>query len=879
MLEELKTILNTLKTGVSGEETYLNNLNKFLRLSGDTKKVASDGNGFACVFYSLLVYGRDVYSDWINDSYDFPENVKGFLIASFKNIKNISIDNCSNSFVKVIWFLKEICNSENQKFKEISKDVIHLAPILLDVLGKIEYIFYFKDEQGNEVFPIHRIIGHFLESPNFFNPDVITLDRIQVLQLAVKLFKTNEQGKQILDRIRKDCNLRFIDYLLEDCTIVDTKEFCNYMKNHTLIFFNQVESKVLIHNEKKNYFEKTQDEKYVIEVETDCNEIEIGYFVEIAYQNIKSTSFSDLMRNNNEEERVKLLSLLFNDGYYNIFLQYSLYKDDKGNILPLNPFCANDEYIIQEIKSDNGAFYNKENIIEALNEYRLCSVKTSGLNRLSFGLVALLCTINLGSIYETLSSLNSASWFQSQVIEKWICSPLVSLEDIKQLVSKWYIQLKDCKFVNSIGKIEISVQDFFPLRFDSFGCLYKKLIAGDIGSISLQRGRIVKNEESDEPEKIICERNMEFLFCDVVKKCNEDELHLLVHGSEVFILFSDENRVAYLCDQRILKTIDSINSFQKNLLSYDIGRFMTNKNYDSIVSSMELFIDSFNEVTEKGKFCCFDFDSHAYLRIIYNMVWTQIEDRESLKKYVHVLNCQPKINYSEVQNEWKKLVKKGLLVPKDRVCKDSVLSDVYNKYLKTHMEREKSPLYDNQISINGGFYCYNGEKISSIVLLTDNFLSGSATIMAIRAYLGLHKDLNEKGLSRYKQAVESMQKFSCENNQVSVSEILETNKDCFFSVIGLFGTDEGCKKIDSFLEMQNIRHNKTDYLKKIDMCSDKIKSSANAIWGKKEGYQKMNSNEYPVIREFSMPKKTLFPSEMIDDPNKAICLFVKKDEL
>lgn len=38
-------------------------------------------------------------------------------------------------------------------------------------------------------------------------------------------------------------------------------------------------------------------------------------------------------------------------------------------------------------------------------------------------------------------------------------------------------------------------------------------------------------------------------------------------------------------------------------------------------------------------------------------------------------------------------------------------------------------------------------------------------------------------------------------------------------------------------------------------------------------------NVYTVVREFNMPKMNVFPVTMLNDPKRAICMFVKKDEI
>ena len=42
---------------------------------------------------------------------------------------------------------------------------------------------------------------------------------------------------------------------------------------------------------------------------------------------------------------------------------------------------------------------------------------------------------------------------------------------------------------------------------------------------------------------------------------------------------------------------------------------------------------------------------------------------------------------------------------------------------------------------------------------------------------------------------------------------------------------------------------------------------------------KTRDNVYTVVHEFNMTKGNVFPNEMLSNPKKAICMFVKKGEI
>ena len=878
MNSELEIIFNTLNTGICGEQTYLELLREFFELSGKTQKVSEDEKGFSEVFYQILNQGKSVYSSRLElDCEDFPVETKKLIIDSFKNIRNIHI--CDNSSSKVVWFLSELQKSGNLNYEESQKTILETVSVLLDVLDNISYVFYFRDDQGGLVFPINKMIGHFIDNPDFINAEGITPEKIQTLQLAVKLFKTDFDGKQILEKIKTECNMVFISYLEENCKIIDTKDLLNYKMNNTLIFFDSSNSRVLIRNEKREYF-KTDNNDDEIREEIDCSGKVIGFFVEKTYTITKRFSFSDFLYFS-EEDRVKILCLMFDQGNKNILMDFSLYRDESGNVLPINPFCSNDEYIIVGGNNRNGEEFHNSQLIDAIKMFRICPVKAKVLNRLSLGLIAQLCTIKNDSVEALLSSLNTESWFQNQVIQRWLNLSSVGIIELKKILGIWYEQIKYCTSLKEIEEYAIRIQDFFPLRFDSFTCLYEKLVPCCGSEVEIRKGKIHKDDESEKIEGIIIDGGEEISSSCIVNDYYDDDFDLLSNGAEVFVLYSESAKKIYLSNQWVLRTIDAIKRLQNHALSFDVGKNVDEEVYSSIVDRMRLFSNPFYEVIEKKDICRLDdFDSPAYIRIVNNMIWSEINTIEKVHDYLSVICHNQVIAFHESKEGWSQLISgKDLVIPKEREGKDSVLSCVFSFYLKSRAEREEYSLYDLHITKRNGRYMFRDTEITSIVMLTDNFLSGFATIISIRAYLGIRIDSNDPLYKRYKQACDSLVLMNTGSKTVTIKNIMDYNPECSFSVVGLFGTREGALAIDAFLEGNHIPHKKTEYIKEITEFDGAIKKKAFSVWGKKEGYEMMKDSHYPIIREFSMPKKTIFPSAMLDDANKAICLFVRRKEL
>lgn len=878
MTEELKTIFETLNAGNFGEKTYLDQLNEFLIYSGNTQLISEDNEGVACVYYQLLSCAKDVYSARLSiDCTDFPKQTQDILLKSFDNIMNISFNN-SDSFSEVLCFLKDIKRYEHWDYDEYRKTISSTAHILLDVLERIDYVFYFKDENNNLIFPINKLISQFIRDSDFLNAsEGITPETISILKLAVKLFETDTDGKLILDRIVKDCNLKFIVYLVDNCSIIDTKDFLNYKTNGTLIFYNQNTSRVLIHNENKDYFHG--DHYGEISCEFDYKKKEIGYYVEIEYENEKSVSCFKLLEN--EQYRLKVLSLLFEQGIYNIFLSNSLLLLDNGETVPLNPFCKNDEVVIIGDNEHNGEKYSKDYILDILKLYRICSVKAKGLNRLSLGLIVQLCVIKKVPISVLLSSLNSDCWYQNQVLLNWVNSPQTTIDDFEKMVDMWYEQVKLYNSIKSIGTFDIRNQDFYPLQFNRFSELYSFIVSYNTEDLVLLYGTVLMDEDEETITSIAIEQKGVFPIKECIDSFCQEEQSLLSNKAKVIVLFSESNKKVFLCNQRLLGKMEELEQLQKYLVPISVGKCFRIDDLNMIFTSMRLFSDAFAEIANQRNLCSVnDFESQAYLRIIHNLMWSRIDSDDKAKKYISIIRNHQCIFFSTIKEEWETLLTPGvLLLPKDNESKDSVLFSIYFKYIKRHSERECNPFYNIKINEKDGHYYIGDCIVSSIIMITDNYLCGGATIRSIRAYLGLSIDSSDPSFNSYIKACESIQPIFCNGKPVPVSDILKKNKECSFSVVGLYGTDEGRKKIDKFLDDKEIKHDPTKFFRIIADNNREINSMAEEIWGEKKGFERFDGLFYPVIREFNLPKKTVFPEEMIRYPNKAICLFVQKKEL
>ena len=233
-----------------------------------------------------------------------------------------------------------------------------------------------------------------------------------------------------------------------------------------------------------------------------------------------------------------------------------------------------------------------------------------------------------------------------------------------------------------------------------------------------------------------------------------------------------------------------------------------------------------------------------------------------------------------------------LYVPKDGRESDSVLTSIYETYLKTKSARETNDMYKYILELKDDGYYYRDNRIENIVFLCDNFECGTATIRMLKAYLNIDvmgERVDEK--RKVEQVRASRQKYylreadSCDGeddlsvaqehlNEVPLEAVIEKNA-CTIEVHGYYGTERGKGVIEDFLKKHLIKPAVVTYEWEITKHASQIIDEVKIIWPRSNP----SDNVYTVVREFNMPKMNVFPKEMLKDPGKAICMFVKKDEI
>lgn len=906
-MKNLEICLQALQVGKYEKEIVLRTVAEIENCS--LQDLSANRKLVADVFFQLLQYCQKLY-----DTTSTLEELKDPILNTLKNIEQISTEateeekSCSS--VTILWFLHELKTHGALGTLQYVDDTYLQDKIyvLLEELEKIYFIFEIQ-EAGKYVFPIHDMLQKVITNPEFVDVDnPLGEYQIHILQLAVRLFKTISDKPEIFRTLTEDCNLKFINYLQSTGDIIDTQDLLNHQKNGVMIFYDRGKNSVLIRNKNSNYFTssilfKKKDLK--IEIEKDYHENLMGYFIEYKLDEGDTlVDYSDILKD--EHGRQEFLKLVYDKGIYNILLENSLIKKVNGDICPINPFCYKDKVFVKgKLNSIHGKAYIKEEFIDALSSYRNSSLKKSRnnvLNRVSFGLALLLLEReNIGVDNLKLNSFGEDEWYQEQLLKNWVKSCRSQIDAVMFIVEEWYKQnaycirrtnTSKCSSDKSIENHDIEVLDFYPLR-DKCNWIYKILGVENTENAYVLIGRV----QEDEEETILVgdvvfdywgktlQKETGIRQLIITKENIKDPDNIFLEGLEVgeleyYFLYDAKKQKAVIYENKFLKNFSKlVEILEKNGLDWEITSKVTLIRYKEIYNKMKLQQEALDEV---GKKFFSDFDSQVYYRLIHNMIWSNVNEN-TVESYLKIFEHHQQLEFSEISKDEKFMRKdeNTLYVPKDGRRSDSVLSSIYEKYLKSKSIREKNDLFDDSIELKNDKYYHNGKCIKKIVFLSDNFEKGGSTKRMIKAYLNMdisHDSENEQQYVR--NAKERSQKYYMTDKTgnkilVDIDDIVEKNS-CSLEIHAYYGTKEGLEEIKQFLVEKDIKNLTVSYGREIIKKESQINDELQRLG---EKWKRANSDVYTVIREFNMTKGNVFPEEMLINPQKSICMFVKKKEV
>ena len=222
-----------------------------------------------------------------------------------------------------------------------------------------------------------------------------------------------------------------------------------------------------------------------------------------------------------------------------------------------------------------------------------------------------------------------------------------------------------------------------------------------------------------------------------------------------------------------------------------------------------------------------------------------------------------------------------LYVPKDRSQEDGVLKKIYNNYIRRNCRRDNDWWFAApELTLNGGNYCINNNQIRTICFLFDNTLNGTATIRTLAVklnkkdewleFVGSDESNQTVLTKKFNDDINKCDKYYCGGNEVSLEEIIRTNKPKLEICI-YYGTVLGENTVNNFLQACNIFNFQVKVKKR-------VKDKRNCFEEEKKAFNLGDIDFYPVIREYNMPKKTALPKRCVGDTAKVITLLAQKSE-
>lgn len=891
---QLKSYLIALRSNHLNINLLLSVISKFKKITQSTQYVEVNRKDCAMIFCELLHGCKLVY---ISDNEILvPRSVQQDLLDTYINIQRLYIgEEYDDSYIRVMWFLNQLHLNAKNATNISSTNLSNIAEDLLDILDDIQAVFDFKVE-SEYFFPINKLISTVIKNSNFLTQETITKENIKILRLAVRLFKNNDD-KDVFLKFKSNYNLQFINYLTNDCSIIDTNEFNNYQENGVIIFFNPRLKKVLVRSDREDYFKEHLIENFIPQSERNYNNHEIGWFIEYELRcNDHIESYSSILAST--QNRKLFLELLFDKHCYNIFLDNSIVFSN-GELKPINPYCRFDKKIITnkriKLKAKKSFLSASENIVsEILKEYWISPVSEDcTVNNINFGLCLLLLSINnIGIEALDLDSLDYTKCLQNQVIDKWIKADSTNLEHIITLLNIWYDDLR--YFDDDLSSVIIRPIRFLPYKYPLKN-IFRKFKINLYKDENIFTGTVIKDESAlfieyknlpqNKSSSISQETRLETtarLSIDKFKFCGNYDSLIEFENKDFWFSFSLSENKGHLFSSSFYKSIYYLNPILDKLLSYTLCRRLSLKEYESLVNCMMLYSESFEEIGSKYRLGS-DLKAQCCIRLLHNLIWSNISKTNQLTNYFEIIGKHQLADFDGItEDKLFRLNKKNTLyIPKDSFEISSVLSDIYIHDFRAINSRDDCNIYHQNLKKKDDKYYINGEIIKEIILLTDNFTDGASTIDAISAYFDLELETENK---KWKQESykEKIQKYFCEGALVSIKEILDKN-GATFKVHSFYGTKNGCKFIDSFIrkhihdtsEMEIVKY--SNLLRLESVADKKIISKAKRIW--KKSSLRIKEGQYLFIRKYSMPKSFIFPSNMLGNGENPITLFILRKEL
>lgn len=783
-------------------------------------------------------FDKDCIERYVNDIWQAFLNIK-------QSAQTISSESSPTTEERVLLFLRDLVNEE----ESVSVKILSDFKAVCEGLERIKYIFILKNEDGKKYFPIGNLLKKVMESYHYLTD--LDPNTISTFILAMEMFalENDIQSQEELSAIVDKYNLEGLKILFKGNQLNRSWKQ-NLKANNVLVLIDENNNRIYIRCEDKSYFNSLSD----IKEEKNFYGNTMAYFVLKEYE--ESAVFLSLeeiliKENYNMELKLKVLDKIFNEKYYNILVDKPFLKT--GNTIDLvNDFSYNDEFIITETNFQRA---NVDNLFRfGLNRYGLNKIWGNGVDFVIYNSLfklLLISPIPLTKMNTEMSSITGL--FQDFVISYW----LKNVKDVKSsllaIIDSYFKEINYIKTKESILQKKIEEIYWLPYKFP-------------VRFVIEQINRLCKMQEDDfQISKIEARKSFggEIEFFHNSLKIPREKLGEEARDIDEGVYYAFEKNEKFFINEAAnyyLKNLYIIQQKNEELglkspLEYT---FCNQKDIDMIKEKMRLQEQA---LLPQDKRCECDFDSIASLRILHHLIYNSFDKAKwgifcvLLKKHYEV--CYKDIVSCSFDED-------GVLyIPKEARDKCGVLSSINETYIINKSKRDLG-LYVNELKEDSGSYTINNHKIQKIIFVFDTLQSGKSTKDYLSLFLNKSKNLHK-----------SVHKYFCDGREINMTELIKKNNP-EIEILFFYGTHEGELAIREFIKDEALLSCSTiRILESIDAVkiNDEQINDINKLYN-----FSIQSDFYPIIREFNQPKKNIFPDELLDSNNIA-SLFVKKAEL
>lgn len=791
---------------------------------------------------------------------DISVEIKKPLINAFLNIRTMANQRNGTSELRTIYLLNQVYQSNAKtEYDEMLQEEFEL---LLDNLEKIRVLFRIVDDNEKEYFTIGSLLFNLINSDNLVR-DIREIKTIQALMLALQIFDKSKYPQQLQDiqNIVEDKKLKFIEYLFAGASRLGGEEWrSNYEKNGTLVLYNSRESSILIRNINREYFEiDTNMQNYYnfSEINEEKNEegANVAYYVEYHSDNLRTINLkNEFSAINNRKYILQILKLIYEDKYYNILLEDSLFTDSES-VRPINPFAKYDKYTIIE---DSSVSDGLAELSKWLKKFGLISLAGNGIQIVNLGTL-----ISLEEIYTVkfdLLGIYEENIKFGGLLANWIRNCPNKRDSFNKFLKEYTEQLKYIYDKKDLFNKNFEDDYFMPYSIEAE--LISELDFEEIISMSPANTFNIEKDFIEESINISQVGTDKDFSNYEIKSIDGEEIYDVV--GEICASVDEDNHILYIGTEveyyvKLNKKISELNS---KVLDEGVINLMDEFNVSQIEKMMDCFQTAFERIHPGIPII-----DIARYRLAHHLLLLQLE-QDKVIPWIKLLDCHRIVKYSFIDSLPYNGERGVLYVPKDRSRSQSTYKYIYQKYISDPQKRDLVDIYDQKITLEADGYYVGQEKITKVVFLFDIIQNGSATKDTLDYYL--NKNSVEDNLHIV---------FYCNDKKVSVADIIEKNNECEIEVYTIYSGEGGRKKVQKYLnkKLENRKCKVLEPLRNLSRVLSKEDDELRKSIYKGRFRGLMHQGDYMVIREYNQPKHNIMSNDLMK-LEKVSALFCKRAE-